>query len=345
MVQSDIRTQERYIVEKKLNDLIDKALSRRKFMAGAGTAAAGVLLVGCNNSSPAPTTTPTPTVTPTPTPTPTPTAAAITDVDILTFALNLEYLEAEYYLYATTGSGLSSTDAGGGPAATVPSTGTMVTFADAYLQKYANEIAQDELNHVRFLRAAIGAVSGATVQPRPAIDLTFFAGLGTAAGIAGTFNPFTDENAFLTGAFVFEDVGVTAYLGAAPLITNKASYLSPAAGILGTEAYHAAEIRTIIAGNASSPTASASQTAALTNANLIAALRGKISQATDAMNTAETTLSTSQIVNCDGTNALAFARAPNQVLHIVYGGTAGAGVSKGGFFPAGLNGTINTTTT
>jgi Ferritin-like domain len=336
-VQPSTCIEERHIVEKKLNDLIDKALSRRKFMAGAGTATAAALIVGCSSSSPAPSPTPTPTP-----PTPVPT---VTDADILTFALNLEYLEAEYYLYAATGSGLSSTDAGSGAGTTiVPSTGTKITFTDPYIQQYANEIAQDELNHVRFLRAALAA-AGATVQPRPAIDLTFFAGLGSAAKISGTFNPFTDEYSFLTGAFVFEDVGVTAYLGAAPLITNKASYLGAAAGILGTEAYHAAEIRTIIAAAAASSSATAAQTAALTNANLISALRGTISMGSGNMLAAETMVSTSTIVAADTTNAIAFARTTDQVLHIVYGGASGMGVAKGGFFPAGLNGNIKSTTT
>jgi hypothetical protein len=318
-------------VEKKLNDLIDKALSRRQFMAGAGTAAAASLVVGCSSSRPAPTSTPPPTTAP----------STYTDADYLTFALNLEYLEAEYYLYAATGSGLSAADAGTGAGTTiVPTTGTKVTFTDAYLQQYANEIAQDELNHVRFLRTALGS----TVVSRPAIDLTFFAGLGTAAKISGTFNPFADENQFLVGAFVFEDVGVTAYLGAAPLITNKAMYLGPAAGILGTEAYHAAEIRTIIAANAASSTATAAQTAALTNANLISALRGAISSQSGNTLAAETPVSTSSIVAADPNNAIAYARTTDQVLHIVYGGTSGAGVSMGGFFPAGLNGNIKTTT-
>jgi hypothetical protein len=322
-------------VEKNLNDLIDKALSRRTFLAGAGTAAAASVLAGCGGSSTPPATTPpvTPPVTP-----------AITDADILTFALNLEYLEAEYYLYASTGSGLSSADAGTGAGTTIVPSTTRVPFATSYIQQYANEIAQDELNHVRFLRSALSA-AGATVQPRPAIDLTFFAGLATAAGISGTFNPFADENSFLVGAFVFEDVGVTAYSGAAPLITNKASYLSPAAGIQAVEAYHAAEIRTIIAANAASSTATAAQTAALANANLVSTLRGKISAASGNMLAAETTLSTSSIVAADSSNAIAFARTTDQVLHIVYGGTAGVGVAKGGFFPAGLNGTIKSTTT
>jgi hypothetical protein len=129
------------------------------------------------------------------------------------------------------------------------------------------------------------------------------------------------------------------------LITNKASYLSPAAGIQAVEAYHAAEIRTIIAANAASSTATSAQTAALANANLVSALRGKISAASGNMLAAETTLSTSSIVAADSTNAIAFARTTDQVLHIVYGGAAGVGIAKGGFFPAGLNGTIKSTTT
>ena len=210
----------------KLKELFNVIHSRRGFIAGVGTVGATAMIAGCGGGSK-----------PLPTPTPKP---GITDADILNFALNLEYLEAEFYLRAATGQGLSSTDAGSGAGAVTG--GSTVTFPTPTLQQYAFEIAQDELNHVRFLRQALGSAAVA----RPAIDLTnSFNGLAMAAGIGSTFNPFADPNSFLVGAFVFEDVGVTAYHGAAGLLTDKTN-LGAAAGIMAVEAYHAAEIRALI---------------------------------------------------------------------------------------------------
>ncbi len=312
-------------MEKKLNDLIDKALSRRKFMAGAGTSAAAALIVGCSNSNPAPTTTPTPT--------PTPAPLDIPDNDILNFALNLEYLEAEFYLYAATGSGLSSADALTGAGTTKVPTGLVpVPWTNATYRQYANEIAQDELDHVRALQATITANKGTPV-PRPSLDLTFFGPLAVAATITtdpAAFNPFASTNAFLVGAFIFEDVGVTAYTGAAPLITNN-GILTAAAGIQATEAYHAAEIRTLLVAGAAM---SGDQTY-VNYANKVSALRATLG------NGKETMLSSTSIVAADS-NAIAFGRTTDEVLHIVYG-APGAKLAKGGFFPNGLNGTITAT--
>ena len=305
----------------KIDSLIARALSRRKFLVGAGAAGAalttGALVAGCGGVSP------TGSLGPPANPSP----STPSDPDILNFALNLEYLEAEFYLRAATGSGLSDADAGSGAG---PVTGgAQVTFPTAALQQYAVEIAQDELNHVRFLRQALGSAA----VSRPAIDLTnSFNAVAMAAGIGSSFNPFADSNSFLVGAFVFEDVGVTAYHGAAPLISNK-TYLTAAAGILAVEAYHAAEIRSLIYGMSVS-TGTATY---LNDANAISAVRASLGGGN------ETPISATSIVAADTTNAIAFDRTTDQVLHIVYAQGAGV-VSKGGFFPNGLNGFITTTT-
>ncbi len=309
--------------------------SRRRFLAGAGAIGAAALAAGCSSSGST-----------TVTPTPVPTTTGVTDADILNFALNLEYLEAEFYLRAATGSGLATADIGSSPGTVTG--GAKVPNLTAAQQQILNEIAYDEQAHVQFLRKALG---GAAVS-RPTIDFTSsFPGLATAAGITGvTFNPFNDFDSFLVGAFVFEDVGVTAYHGAAGLLSTAgitAGYLSAAAGIMAVEAYHAAYVRTALTGRAIAA-ASASPATAYPYfgfANSVSALRSKLDGSNNETPlTLPTSVSTpSSIVAADGKNAVAFARSTDQVLHIVYGTGGGANVSKGGFFPSGLNGTIYVT--
>jgi Ferritin-like domain len=330
-------------------EILKNALSRRTFLAGAGSAAAATLVLGCSDDGTA-------TI---------PSVNTYTDVDILNFALNLEYLEAEFYLRAATGSGLSSTDAGTG-AGTVTG-GAKITGLSSAQQNILNEIAYDEQEHVRFLRSALGTSAVA----RPNIDLNAgFTGAVTAANslsaastllpaIPTGFNPFGTFDQFLVGAFVFEDVGVTAYNGAAPLISTAgitAGYLAAAAGILAVEAYHAAYVRTTLTANAIIQGYTAYPYPLY--ANRVSALRAALGGGNEtalagfqASVATTATVGASTIVAADSTNAIAFHRNTDQVLHIVYGAfsnTAGssvpsAGVAQGGFFPNGMNGNIKVT--
>ena len=328
----------------QLEDLIQARRSRRSFLAGAGASlGAAALLTGCSDST-----------TTTTTPVTTPTTTAYVDADYLNFALNLEYLEAEFYLRAATGSGLLAADTGN--ATTTVTGGAKVPNLTTAQQNILTEIAYDEQEHVRALRAALSTAA----VVRPNIDLTnSFNALATAAGIGSTFNPFASFDAFLVGAFIFEDVGVTAYNGAAPLISTAgitAGYLAVAAGILAVEAYHAAYVRTVLTANA----IATPSYAYLGYANKVSALRSSLgggNETTLAVPTATLTGTTitsttpSSIVASDTTNAIAFHRTTDQVLHIVYGAfspTAGsttlaAGVKGGAFFPNGLNGNITAT--
>ena len=256
--------------------------------------------------------------------------------DILNFALNLEYLEAEFYLRATTGSGLPDSMTGGVGSTGAVTGGAQVTFSNPIVQAYANEIAEDEKNHVAFLRDVLGARAVA----RPAIDFTAaFNAAASVAGIATSFDPFSNDGNFLIGSFTFEDVGVTAYHGASTYIAND-TVLSAAAGILAVEAYHAGIVRSTIYSlgiNMPAPELIAA-------ADLISNLREKASDAagqpipTDEGVTVNPN-STPNIVPTDE-NSVAFSRTFSQVLNIVYLNTT-AKPQPGGFFPNGLNGRIN----
>jgi hypothetical protein len=248
------------------------------------------------------------------------------DQEVLNFALNLEYLEAEFYLRAVYGTGLAADETTGlGTQGTVTG-GGMVPFQSDAVRAYATEIANDEHNHVTYLRSALGNKKVA----EPSIDLQqSFNTLAMAAGLGDSFDPFASEANFLLGAFVFEDVGVTAYHGAATLITSKA-YLDSAAGILAVEAYHAGIVRLLCyqAGLASS-------------ANKISNLRDKLSkQAGSKRMTDEGILFHGEVnlVPTHPANSIAFERNTTEVLNIVYAGGASGGF---GFFPDKMNGDIH----
>jgi hypothetical protein len=123
------------------------------------------------------------------------------DVDILNFALTLEYLESAFYKEGLAKAGLSGA-----------------------AKKLATEIGDHENQHVAALTATIKKLGGKPVaSPKVAF-------------------PFTDQKSFLKLAQVFEDTGVSAYNGAAPMISSP-EVLGAAGSIVQVEARHAAAIR------------------------------------------------------------------------------------------------------
>jgi hypothetical protein len=260
----------------------------------------------------------------------------VTDADILNFALNLEYLEAQFYLFAVTGAGLPAGLTTGTGTQGAVTGGRQVTFTDPVVREYANEIAADEQAHVAFLRNALGAAAVA----QPAIDISSsptgaFSTAARAAGLIGagqSFDPYANDENFLLGAFIFEDVGVTAYKGAAPLISNK-TFLEAAAGILAVEAYHAALVRTVLYRKGI-------QTPALITATeRISDARDSLDGPSDKDQGIAPRDNASNIAPLDN-NGLAFSRSAGEVLNIVY--LTQLARTQGGFFPAGVNGNIRT---
>jgi hypothetical protein len=138
-----------------LSTSFNSGVSRRKFIAGVGASAGAVAVLsaaGCSGGSSSKTTS---------------TTGTVTDTDILNFALNLEYLEAQFYLYAATGAGLEASDTTAGSASSYKTVGTVTPGNAAAVsgltpaqQQILNEIAFEEQAHVRFLPVRCFLASG-----------------------------------------------------------------------------------------------------------------------------------------------------------------------------------------
>ncbi len=188
-------------------------LKRRSLLSGlaaTGAVLGAGALSGCSNDGPIVLPTVTPSV-----------------LDVLNFALNLEYLEASFYLYVATGSGLSATDMGTG--AGTATGGARVAFTNPVVASAATQLAIDEQLHVEFLRSTIAAVGGTPVA-MPNLNLA----------AAGTVN---SDATFLAVARQLEGVGTSAYIGGAAYLATNTTALTYAAQILHVEAQHEGLLR------------------------------------------------------------------------------------------------------
>ena len=122
------------------------------------------------------------------------------DVEVLNFALTLEHLEMAFY-----DEGLKEVD-------------TM----DGEVRHLIQEIHENEAEHADTLTQTVEQLGG---RPEPAPKLDF----GDA---------FASQESFLRLALIFENTGISAYNGAAPLIKSK-ELLAAAGSIVQVEGRHA----------------------------------------------------------------------------------------------------------
>lgn len=138
-------------------------------------------------------------------------------LDVLNFALTLEYLEYRFYQNGVSATGLIPV---GAPLNAI------------------SGIRDNELSHVNFLKSTITSLGGTPV-PEPTFDFT--AGNGT--GVGPFINVFSNYETFLAVAQVFEDTGVRAYKGQAGNLLGQGDLLEAALRIHSVEARHASHIR------------------------------------------------------------------------------------------------------
>lgn len=132
------------------------------------------------------------------------------DVGILNFALLLEELEAAFYAAVVNSDKIS----------------------DRQELEYIRALGANEAAHVEFLRDVLGTNASFKTS-----DLSF-----NQSGLAALI---TDRNKILNTAVTLEDVGVHAYNGAGPSLTNP-TYLLAAGSIVSVEARHAAGVRSLL---------------------------------------------------------------------------------------------------
>ena len=280
-----------------------EGLSRRKFMGGLSGAAALVAGAGFFEvpKSFAQSTTP-----------PIP--------DVLTFALNLEFLEAGLYHFASTGQPLPGLAAG----STLPTAALYTSVqADGPTAALAAALARDEMNHIALLQSTITNLGGTPIAA-PVFNYAAKGAITTAAQFLATTRQFTS-------------VGDSAYNGAAQYLVSNPAVLTAAAQILGAEGQHmgAVNYQCITQG-------------------VTAALVGSSTATIDIQDQPPSpTQYFTVVVSGSASNSplLGFSplRTTSQVLGAVYGIStattlnAPAGTTSGGFFPSGLNGNIKST--
>ncbi|KAK9983778.1 hypothetical protein SO802_033303 [Lithocarpus litseifolius] len=262
------------------------------------------------------------------------------DTDRIQFALNLEFLEAEFFLNGALGHGLDSIEpsfAQGGP----PPIGATKANLDPLVRQIIEEFGYQEVGHLRAIITRVGGI------PRPLLDLSpqnFAKIFDEAAGfkLSPPFDPYLNSLNYLLATYVIPYVGLVGYVGTIPNLSKKSSQ-SLVASLLGVEAGQDAVIRTLLYERAEEKVLPYDITVAQFT-DYISRLRNNLAMCgikdegiivplyLGAENRTD-----SNILSAN-TDSLSYARTPPEILRIVYG--TGNERVPGGFYPHGGGGNI-----
>jgi hypothetical protein len=263
------------------------------------------------------------------------------DYENIQVALNLEYLEAEYFLWAAYGYGLDKL------APHLPEGGPEpIGVQKANLNILANDIIAQfglqEIGHLTILQKELGSYYFPRVQLNlSAANWANIIDEAFGEKLHPPFNPYTNTLNFLISAYAIPYVGLTGYVGTIPLL-QRVGAKSLVAGLLGVEAGQDAIIRAALYQYKDDLVPPYKFTVAQFT-DFISSLRNGLSHAfvDEGLEVPKAQgadgLVTGNILSAD-TNSLSFARTAEEVLETVY--FTGNAAIPGGFFPEGASGTI-----
>ncbi|KAL4295232.1 hypothetical protein GQ457_12G005210 [Hibiscus cannabinus] len=262
------------------------------------------------------------------------------DLDLLEFPLNLEYLEAEFFLFGALGYGLDKVEpslAEGGPSPIGGKKANLDTVTGDIILQFAYQ----EVGHLKAIKKTVKGF------PRPQLDLSaslFAKVIDKAFGkpLNPPFDPYANSINFLIASYLIPYVGLTGYVGANPKLQGAISKRL-VAGLLGVESGQDAVIRALLYEHATE-NVSPYQIVVAEFTNRISDLRNKLGH-TDSKDEglivpvdfgAEGKVVGNVLAGDEF--SVAFDRTPEEILRIVYG--TGNESIPGGFFPKGANGNI-----
>lgn len=262
----------------------------------------------------------------------------IQDKDTLAVALNLEYFEAEFFLFGAYGLGLDHFAAHLADNGAAPKGGEKADL-DPIVRELVEQFGLQEVGHIRAIKEALGKEA----FPRPHLDFgkdvwakTFDDAFGYT--LDPPFNPYANSVNYMLASYAIPYVGLTGYTGGAPLLQG-AGAKSLAARLLAVEAGQDAAIRTWLY---------------LVKDEIVKPYEFTVAEATEKLSKLRNKLDGSDEVDDEGLivpkelgaeeavegnclagdkDSLAYSRTPRQIFSVVY--ASGDPSKPGGFYPKG----------